>query len=411
MVRLEVHNFQSIEGGVVEVDGFSVVVGRSNIGKSALVRAVKAALTGAPADNYVRHSSDCLRRVKGAKSCKCFCSVHIQGPGVDLLWEKGDSVNRYVFNGTEHTVVGRGTPEFLGSEFAPIQIGGDTSPTLLQVADQFRPLFILDRSGTAVADVLSDVAKLDQINEAARAVERDRKECLATRKVRDQDLRELDQTIVRYEGLDAVVARVKIVETMEEVVAALETKLSTVERLATTLASVSASVQALTPVESIEIHSPGRAIEQAAKLTVLTRWRDAVQGKLEALALFSKAAEVPIPEIAGAVAQLRTLADLERWTGQLGAIKGMFTRFKVVDAAAIPETTRLTALAAVYRRAHDWVEEVAGLESGMERSRKAGASAEAEEAAVLAEFKALEVCPTCRQPIHISEHLHEAPNA
>jgi hypothetical protein len=407
MVRVEVHNFQSIQDGVVDIDGFSVVVGRSNIGKSALVRAIKAALTGAPADNYVRHGFDCQRISKGSKSCKCFCSVRIQGPDVDLLWEKGDSVNRYVYNGTEHTVVGKGQPEFLGPAFAPIQIGGDTTPTLLQVADQFRPLFILDRSGTAVADVLSDVAKLDQINEASRAAERDRRECASTRKIRDKDLKELDHTIALYDGLDAVVARVKAVEAMDEAVAVLETNLRTLDRLALALATVGSSIRALTPVEKVEIRPPAKVVEQAARLGALTLWQDSLQAKLSALTSLKKAAEVPISEVSGITFLARGHSELERWTAQLVAIKAVFARFKVVEVTAVPETAHLTALHSSYRRVSDWSEKLVGLQGAVARLEKLEATAEVEEAAILAEFKALEVCPTCRQPIQISAHAHE----
>ena len=67
-VDVEIRNFQSIEKATIKIDGFTVVVGRSNIGKSALVRAVKAALTGAPVSSFVRHSSGCLRKTKAAKT-------------------------------------------------------------------------------------------------------------------------------------------------------------------------------------------------------------------------------------------------------------------------------------------------------------------------------------------------------
>ena len=67
MVHIEIRNFQAITHEVIEVRGFSALAGRSNIGKSTIIRAVKAALTGAPVDSYVRHSSRCLR-VQGAKS-------------------------------------------------------------------------------------------------------------------------------------------------------------------------------------------------------------------------------------------------------------------------------------------------------------------------------------------------------
>ena len=48
MLDVEIRNFQSIDHVHLRVEGFTALVGRSNIGKSAVVRAVKAALTGYP---------------------------------------------------------------------------------------------------------------------------------------------------------------------------------------------------------------------------------------------------------------------------------------------------------------------------------------------------------------------------
>jgi len=406
MVRVEVHDFQSIQDGVVDIDGFSVVVGRSNIGKSALVRAIKASLTGAPADTYVRHGPDCQRLLKGSKSCKCFCSVRLQGPGLDLLWEKGDSVNRYVHNGTEHTVVGKGTPEFLGPGFAPIHIGGDTTATLLQVADQFRPLFILDRSGTAVADVLSDVAKLDQINDASRAVERDRRESAATRRVREKDLKELDDTLALYADLDAVLARVKAVEAGGEAVASLESKLKTLDRLTAASEAVTSAISALAPIGELELSSLAQVTEQSAKLKALTRWLDFIQVKSASVAALKGVADVSIPDLSRITAQAATRSRLESWTSQLVAMKAFFAKFKAAEAATVPDNSRLVSLHETYRTMSGWAAKMSGVETAAIQLQKATDSAEAEVAAVLAEFKALAVCPTCRQPIQISEHLH-----
>lgn len=406
MVRVEVHNFQSIEDAVVEIDGFSVVVGRSNIGKSALVRAIKAALTGAPAENYVRHGSQCQRLVKGAKSCKCFCSVRIQGPGLDLLWEKGDAINRYVHNGAEHTVVGKGTPDFLGPGFAPIFIGGDTAPTLLQVADQFRPLFILDRSGTAVADVLSDVAKLDQINEASRSAERDRRERSAERKLREKDLNDLEQTLVLYDGLEAAVARVQAVEGMAEGVAALELKLAAVDRFAVALQAVTGSIRTLAPIETLEVPSPAMVIEQSARLRALTGWRRSFEARKELTASLEQAAGIAVPDCSSVIGHAESLAQLERWRARLVAVKTVFTRFKAVEDATVSAIGPLEASYATYRTMSVWSERVSGLEGALARLQKSLVAAEADEKTLLAEFKALEVCPTCRQPIAIAGHLH-----
>lgn len=406
MIRVEVKNFQSIAEETVEIAGFSVVVGRSNIGKSALVRAVKAALTGAPADNYVRHAVDCQRVVKGAKTCKCFCSVRIVGADFDLLWEKGDTVNRYVHNGTEHTVVGRGTPEFLGPEFAPIHIGGDSTATLLQVADQFRPLFILDRSGTAVADVLSDVAKLDQINDAARAAEKDKRESSATRKVRDKDLKELDRTLELYDGLDAVLARVGEVEVLGASVAGLEARAETLSRLVGSLEQVTGALRALQPIAQVEIPEVAALVEQAAQLRALCRWLELVRTKTAATRALEKVADLQVPEMADAKRLSEAACRLGRWALQLSGIKTLFARFKAAEAAIVPDLSALAALHERHRALVMWASRLRVSEASLAKSQRDLTAAEGDEAAVLAEFKELEVCPMCRQPLEALAHTH-----
>lgn len=405
MVKVEVKNFQSISVESVDIEGFSVVVGRSNVGKSALVRAVKAALTGAPADSYVRHLSDCQRAVKGSKTCKCSCSVHIVSAGFDLLWEKGDAVNRYVFNGVEHSVVGRGTPEFLGPELAPVHIGGDSTPTLLQVADQFRPLFILDRSGTAIADVLSDVAKLDQINAAARAVERDKRECAATRKVREKDLKELDRTLEQYDGLDAVLARVAEVERLQDGVATLEHRKQVLERYVVLLSTVTSALRLLHGVDKIEVPVLEPLVERAQRLRSLYRWQQILAAKIQSSKELESVARVTVPEISATKRLSGEYGKLVRWVSQLTTIKGAFARLRAAHEAAVPDVAGLATQFARLQTVATWAARLGTLETAIALSRRALAEAEEIEVAILAEFKTLEVCPTCRQPLTVS-HTH-----
>ena len=406
MVRVEVRNFQSIAAETVDIAGFSVVVGRSNIGKSALVRAVKAALTGAPVDNYVRHASECPKAIKGAKTCKCFCSVRIVGPDFDLLWEKGDSVNRYVFNGIEHTVVGKGTPEFLGQSFAPIYIGGDSTPTLLQVADQFRPLFILDRSGTAVADVLSDVAKLDQINDAVRAVEKDKRECASTRKVRDKDFKALELALARYEGLDAVLQRVQAVTDMDAALREFEERAAQLGRFVETVTGLKKVLSELEPVADVEIPPVAALVARAQQRLELSRWASHIRDKVAAVSRLDAVATLEVPDIAKVLASADALRRLSRWASQLAVLKGAFAGLTVAESVQVPDISRLSQLQAKLRTMSMWCEHVRGLEQNVARLQNALGVADADEAAVLAGFKELEVCPTCQQPV-TKIHVHK----
>ncbi len=247
MLELEVHNFQSVLRAKVVVDGFTAIEGRSNIGKSAFIRAVQCALTGAVGTDFVRHGPACERYVRGNKKCSCFSTVIFRSSKLTLTWEKGDSVNRYtvvrsdsstpeVFNGLE-----RGTPNFLLPDFQMVQIGAKKE--LVQIPDQFEPIFLLNQSGPSVADVLSDVARLDCINKAMVLVGKDRKETTSKRKVREEDVKNLTASLSLYAGLDAV--PVRAIEILGVKLRKAQQTLSQVEGYINKLQGLKVTLQAL----------------------------------------------------------------------------------------------------------------------------------------------------------------------
>mgnify|MGYP001228451488 CR=1 FL=1 len=152
MIEVEVRDFQSIEHATIKIDGFTALVGRSNIGKSAFVRAVQACVTGAPVGAYVRHNALCPRKTRKAKECRCQCSVHIRAEQFDLLWEKGDFINRYTFNGTVYDKANQGTPDFL----LPCHCTGT------QVIERLRSEFgdaVVRHGGAGEAIVIAETSK------------------------------------------------------------------------------------------------------------------------------------------------------------------------------------------------------------------------------------------------------------
>lgn len=205
MIEVEVFNFQSVQHAKVGIDGFTVVLGPSDIGKSALVRAIKFALTNAPGTSFVRHGDKCDRVVKGNKKCKCSSKVILRMPDQEVIWEKGDSINSYTVtdvNGTQvYEGLDRGTPSFL-SGFQKVKIG--TSTDLIQIPKQFEPIFLLNESGSTVADVLSDLASLGRLNEAADCTSKDRREAVSKRKLREEDLTKARRDLAQFEGLDDI---------------------------------------------------------------------------------------------------------------------------------------------------------------------------------------------------------------
>ncbi len=359
--EIEVRNFQSIEHAQITLAGYTSIVGRSNIGKSAIVRAVKAALTGAAGTSFVRHGPDCARKLKDAKKCHCKTSVRIKREGFDLLWEKGDHHNSYTFNGTVYDSVERGTPNFLTEGYAPIKIGDDKE--LLQVADQFDPIFLLNRTGGVVADVLSDVAHLDRINAAMRLVERDRREALSTRKIREQDVTTLSERLEQFDGIDAAVERVKTAGDQLGVIATADRRLQQIDRFLEEGTARGIAIKNLMGVEGVVLPDPTAMRAHAEGYQLLSGWHD-----------------------------------------RLLALKAWWDRTKPVEGLAAPDSGPL-------RDAFEAFGKLAGLGSrydtlsqDVERLEEAHNKILESVESIRGEWDALGVCPTCEQPCG-SSHL------
>lgn len=251
MIEIEISGFQSLERVSLKVDGFTAVTGRTNIGKSSIVRALKVALSNSLGTAFVRHGDACLRRTKGLKTCKCEAYVHLSAPNFDLVWRKGDAVNMYMLNGKPMTVPGRGFPDFLNPLFAPVKMGD--AQKMIQIADQFYPLFLLDEPGSTVANLLSDVARLDAINVAMKMVEKDRREATSLRKVREKDVEVLRSDLRHYDGIDATLRSAKHITDGYGDIQKAEHRVAAASLLTTHLAAIVAQFRALDGIDGVVV--------------------------------------------------------------------------------------------------------------------------------------------------------------
>jgi len=411
MIDVEIRNFQSIEHTHVQIDGFTAIIGRSNLGKSAVIRALKAALTGAPEDNYIRHKTTCERAVKNQKSCKCSCSVHMKSEGFDLLWTKGGDEEGYVFNGEKYTAVGKGTPEFLEAMFGLVKIGDDR--ILLQVADQFKsegggPIFLLDAGGSVVADVLSDVAQLDRINVAMKLAEKDRREASSQRKVREKDVLELKIRLTGYDGLDAVLGRVRQVETEENLVAQKRIKRDQIAAFKETIWTIARQVKALTEVPKIVIPEATPLVQYQKTSEGLAGYLTDTTSRQKVISSLQGIEMVVAPSFGSIQDRSQVFVKLQAWLTKLRTHKDVFARWKTVEAVPTPPVDgalkadgSAKTLGALRNRLWASQEQVDNLE-------KLVAGVEIEFQTVETEKVALGgVCPTCDQPMNL-DHEHAA---
>jgi len=404
MIRIEIRNFQSVEHAVITVRGFTALVGRSNIGKSAVIRAVEAALSGASGTSFVRHGPKCARRLKDIKTCKCYASVHIVGGGMDLLWEKGDGVNRYRYNGKDYDAIARGFPEFLKPDFTPVKVGD--KQVQLQIATQWEPIFLLNTSGGTVADVLSDVARLDRINMAMRLSEKDRKAAMATLKVRGEDTIRLKDSLAGYDGLDDVVRRARNTASRLKEIEGYDARVRTLEGFIMSSAVLGVRIRNLEGITQITVPALEPLLAQTKSLSQLAVFRASYESKATIIAALEPVEHLQ-PPAPKPVQQAQTyFENTSGWLTKVRALKVVLEGWAVVQTTVVPDAMRLTLAQEAASKAAALATRQAAVQASLTALEQQYEAVLLEERGVQEEVRQLGACPSCSRPFH-GEHAHE----
>lgn len=173
--RLKVTNFQSVEKADIELGALTVIVGPSNSGKSALLRALRAVTRNELAPAAVRVGKTTLT-----------ASVEIDGTEVAIERGKSHSTYRIIDpSGNEEifTKAGRTVPEDVQKALhMPLPDGPD-----LIFSFQIDPPFLLNETGSTAAKTLGDLTNVSKLHEASREANRRRLESSKLEKIRMED--------------------------------------------------------------------------------------------------------------------------------------------------------------------------------------------------------------------------------
>lgn len=171
LVSLEIVNFQSLKSVKLEFGQFSVLVGPSSSGKSAVLRAVRAVTRNVTSPSAVSHGKSSF----SVLATFADCAVGI---------ERGKAKSVYLLDGVEYPKAGVKVPAAVANKLrmsAPQDIE-------LFLADQFDRPYLLAETGSVAAKVLGELTNATLLMESAREanVRRQRHGQLA--KLREQDV-------------------------------------------------------------------------------------------------------------------------------------------------------------------------------------------------------------------------------
>lgn len=176
-----IRNFQSIKDQTLKIAGFTVLSGRSNLGKSAVIRAIEGALFGIPGDYFIRD---------GAKQC----GVGLGFSDLKLKWLKVKTgaaapgrETQLDLNDVKHTKLGRdhGT---LTEPFGFKEIRTQYTRLRPQVASQMDPIFLIGENDSSVAEVFKLLGRVDVVTDAQKLARRDLLDTGKKLEIREADL-------------------------------------------------------------------------------------------------------------------------------------------------------------------------------------------------------------------------------
>ena len=190
-MKVRVKNFQSIADAEIEVDGFTVITGSNNSGKTALIRALRGAFQNTAGNTFVRHGTDS-------------CRVEVDLGDAEFAWEKGTKLKPTYEIGSKTLHPGRDVPkEVTDLGVRSIVAGGrEIYP---QIANQFTgQVFLVDQPGSVLAEAVADVERVGKLNRSLKLSEKDRRSASSELKVRKKDLKTYEDDLVLFEGVDDV---------------------------------------------------------------------------------------------------------------------------------------------------------------------------------------------------------------
>lgn len=347
-VTVRVRNYQSIRDATFEIEGFTALTGPNNSGKTALLRAIRAAVQNSGGSAFVRH---------GASKAV----VDIDFGDATLHWEKGAKVKPgYKVNGGKLIHPGRAIPdEVRDLGVQPIMAGGrEVWP---QVAPQFTgQVFLLDQPGSVLAEAVADVDRVGKLNQALRLAESDRRSAGAELRVRRGDKTTIEEQLESFEGLDPVLVLVAEVEEKGQEVGRLQRGIEGLRGLSRRIEGARGTVEALSNLEQVDV-------PHTADLRALRSQRSDLNA-LKQLRLRWEAAREQEARLSGLTAPDTDATRVTRIFTVLNTMTNL--RRRLVSAA----------------------EEVANLENRVEAKRQEARLAQENVQAILVE---LGQCPTC----------------
>lgn len=217
MLKVKIKNFQSITDTSFEVDGFTVIVGKNNKGKSAVIRAIDAALSNKLGNNFIKWG-------------KRETQVVLQQNNLDITWVKGDSASYKINDLKPFTSLKGAVPEpIINAGFKKLEINDEKLNPL--VAHQFDEIFLLNKSGSFITETISTLYELADISGADILCQKKLKGIKSLLKTRESDVVLLNGKVDEFKDITLIKEQLEEIKKLNEKANQLKIEIAEIESL------------------------------------------------------------------------------------------------------------------------------------------------------------------------------------
>ena len=233
---LSILNFQSHEKTRLNFsDGVNVIVGSSDSGKSAIIRALRWACWNKPSGNS-------------------FCSSWGGETSVNIETEEG-SILRNKNKKDQYRITRPDDRETLFEAFGtnvPEEVAALLNVDEINLQYQLDAPFLLSLSPGQVAGHFNRIAKLDQIDRSISAVNKSIRSLTADKKYQEQSIETKQQELSKYEYLEKFEAELEVLEVMETKMKQLRTSITALSKKIESVNIITAEIESFESILSLE---------------------------------------------------------------------------------------------------------------------------------------------------------------
>jgi len=182
--KIQIQNFQSHKRTKLEFDdGVNVIVGSSDCGKTAILRAINWVMTNKP-------SGDTFKSYWGGKT---FVKIKMKDCGSSITRTKDKSNNSYAYNDEVYKAFGQSIPK---------EIEQELNFNNLNIQHQLESPFLFSKSSGEIAQYLNKTVGLDDIDNSAKTINSTARKNKTDLKYENETLDKLQESLLDFDDLE-----------------------------------------------------------------------------------------------------------------------------------------------------------------------------------------------------------------